>query len=294
MLHEPVLKEEVLQWLRLSAGSRVVDATAGFGGHTLGLWEKVIPGGQVIAIDRDRQAIQHCKELFKDKKEIHCVHDNFRNLRLILDQVGLSEVDGILMDCGVSSRQLDDASRGFSFQTEGPLDMRMDERQDLTLKDCLRDMADNELADIIYGYGEERYSRRIARDMKEAFKEGRIHNTRDLAEVIWHAVPPKYRHGKIHPATRTFQALRIHVNAELESLEEGLKEGLQVLSHEGRIAVITFHSLEDRIVKHLFHQKEKDGLGRRLTKKPLGPTAEEIQRNARARSAKLRVFEKTS
>jgi len=293
LLHEPVLKEEVLKWLELSPGSRVVDATAGFGGHTEALWDGVMPGGRVIAIDRDAEAIEHCRRKFESmEKEIQCFHENYRTLERICRDAGMPEADAVLIDCGVSLVQLGDPRRGFSFRSEGPLDMRMDIRQSGTLRDCLRDMDETTLADIIYRYGQERYSRRIARAIKEAFGAGRVQNTRALAEVIRQNVPVGYRRGRIHPATRTFQAFRIHVNDELGALEEGLNAAIKVLSHQGRTAVITFHSLEDGMVKRSFHSKEKEGWGIRLTKKPIVPGQEEIRRNPRARSAKLRVFER--
>jgi len=291
--HVPVLKEEVLKGLELSKGASVVDCTAGFGGHTGELWEQVMPGGRVVAIDRDEVAIRHCRELFEaEGKSIVCVQENFRYLKKICREMDLEEVDAILIDCGTSSVQLEDSDRGFSFRTAGDLDMRMDDRQEFTLKDCLTRLTEEELADTIFLYGQERYSRRIAKAVKEALRKGLIGNTLELAEVIRRSVPPGYRRGRIHPATRSFQALRIRVNDELESLTEGLNAGIDLLSDHGRIAVITFHSLEDGIAKRIFHQKEREELGCRLTKKPIVPQRQEVIQNPRSRSAKLRIFER--
>jgi len=293
LLHEPVLKEEVLRLLEISPGNCVIDCTAGFGGHTEALWEQIKPNGKVVAIYCDQTAIEHCKYKFKDRNpEVICVHENFRYLDRICKEADIKEVNAILIDCGVSSVQLDEATRGFSMQRAGDLDMRMDVRNKLKLDDIISQMSEAELADTIYAYGQERYSRRIAKAIKREFDTKGIQDTMRLAEIIRYSVPRHYRWGRIHPATRTFQALRIQVNDELKALEEGVASGMHLLSDHGRMAVISFHSLEDGMIKRAFLKAEKDGLGIRVTKKPMIPSDEEAERNPRSRSAKLRVFER--
>jgi len=292
-LHEPVLKEEVLAYLEPKPGDCVLDLTAGMGGHTAALAERVRPGGCVIAVDRDAGAVEACRKRCREFGEtVRCVHGNFRSVKRICTEEGIREVRAILIDCGISSAQLDDGLRGFSFQHEGPLDMRMDRQQKLRLEEFLGSVEEKELADAIYKYGEERYSRRIARSVLGDFQKGAVRNTKDLAECIQRSVPRFYARGRIHPATRTFQALRICVNDELSALEEALDGSLEVLAEGGRMAVIAFHSLEDRIIKRRFRGAAKEGLGICANRKPLRPGDEETQRNPRARSAKMRVFER--
>ncbi len=288
--HEPVLLNEVLEWLNPRPGDRFVDCTAGCGGHTEAILERLGPAGKLIAIDRDPDAILSCKErLGRFGKSLVLVCDNYRNLARVAESCGIASVQGILIDCGVSSAQLESASRGFSFQNPGPLDMRMDPHQPWKLEDFLRRTSEEELAHTLTEYGEERYAWRIARAIKKRL--GHIRDTGDLAEAIRASVPPTYRYGRIHPATRTFQALRIRVNDELGSLEEALRAGLRILAPGARMAAIAFHSLEDRIVKRFFREMGKEGAGKALTRKPIRPGAEETQTNPRSRSARLRVFE---
>jgi len=292
-MHEPVLKNEVMDWLRPSAGQTVIDCTAGYGGHAEEILERVGSDGHLVGIDRDPDAIVASRERLKRfGPSVILVCDNYRNIAHIAARLKLERIDAILIDCGVSSPQIDRAERGFSFMADGPLDMRMDPTQGARLSDILRQSTEAELADTIFEYGQERYSRRIARAIKLAIKSGHLRGTKDLADAIRASVPPPYRRGPIHPATRTFQALRIRVNDELESLREAVKSGVRALSPGGRIAVISFHSLEDGIAKREFRAAAAEGLGVILTKKPLETSEEEADRNPRARSAKLRVFEK--
>ena len=218
----------------------------------------------------------------------------YGDMKELLQTVGIPRVDGVLLDLGVSSPQLDDPARGFSFQAEGPLDMRMDQSTGQTAADLVNSLGESDLAALIFQYGEERYSRRIARAIVRVRERGSLRTTQDLVAVIREAVPASYRHGRIHCATRTFQALRIAVNREIESLEPALRHAVEVLRPGGRIGVISFHSLEDRIVKHTFRAlAQAPGAGLAvLTKKPLSPTEAECRSNPRARSAKLRVAER--
>lgn len=292
--HEPVLLKEVVAGLGLRPGGTVVDCTAGAGGHTVALLEEVGLGGRVIAMDRDPEAVEDLKRSlrgFGDRLLIVC--ENFRHVSGVVREVGIESVNGVLMDLGLSSTQLDQPDRGFSFRSEGKLDMRMDRRERRTLRTLLEKTPEAGIIDILKRYGEERYAKRIARAIHRSLSKATLQSTRDLAEVVYSSVPPSYRHGRIHPATRTFQAFRIVVNDELACLEEALPGALEVLAPSGRLAVLAFHSLEDRIVKKAFRSFQRDGLGSILTKKPQRPGAEEIRLNPRSRSARLRMFERS-
>jgi 16S rRNA (cytosine1402-N4)-methyltransferase len=296
-LHVPVMAEEIVAGLSCRAGGTYVDCTVGYGGHAVRILEATAPDGLVIGIDQDADAIAAARERltpYGDRARL--VRGNFSDLRAHLQAAGIAAVDGAVLDLGVSSAQLSDAARGFSFLTDGPLDMRMDQRHDVTAAGLLARLSETDLADLIYRYGEERYSRRIARAIVRARAIGPIRTCRDLATLVERAVPSSYRHGRIHPATRTFQALRIAVNRELEVLPEALRSAADLLAEGGRLCVISFHSLEDRIVKHTFRALSS-GLGScfvTLTKKPLGPSEAECRRNPRARSAKLRIVERAA
>lgn len=251
----------------------------------------------MIALDQDQQALESARRrLVRFGDRVTYVHGNFSRLTEHLRTVGVEQVDGIVMDLGVSSPQLDRAERGFSFGQDGPLDMRMDQSRDLTAADLVNRLPEAELADVIYRYGEERLSRRIARAIVRVRAESPIRTTAQLVDVIRGAVPAAYRYGRIHCATRTFQALRIAVNRELDVLTEALPQAAAALAPGGRLAVISFHSLEDRIVKHTFRAwSHADGSAMRvLTKKPVEPTEEECATNPRARSAKMRVVERVA
>jgi len=289
--HAPVMVAEALRWLEPARGGVFVDCTLGLGGHSQALLE----GGasRVIAIDRDAEAIAMARErldAYGDRVDI--AHADYRDLGAVLDARGLATVDGVLADLGVSSMQLDAVERGFSFRGDAPLDMRMDRSQGPTAAERLREVSEGDLADVIYQYGEERHSRRIARALVRARDERPVETTGELAAIVRRSVPHR-GYQRIDPATRTFQALRIWVNRELDGLDAFLAGAARRLLANARLAVITFHSLEDRIVKHTFRAMEKAGEGLRiLTKRPLIPADEEVARNPRARSAKLRAIER--
>lgn len=295
-LHEPVMVAEVLQLLDPKRGGTFVDCTVGFAGHTRALLEA--GADRVLGFDRDPGALARAAESlapFHDRVEL--IHADFRELASRLDQRGIAAIDGLLADLGVSSWQLDAPERGFSFRADGPLDMRMDTSQGATAADLLRDVREEELADLIYGYGEERFSRRIARAIVEARRTEPIVTTGRLADLVRRAVPRR-GYQRIDPATRTFQALRIWVNRELDGLDTFIRDAARRLrmggeKSGGRMAIISFHSLEDRIVKHTLRELDREqGLLTVLTKRPLEAGEEETDRNPRARSAKLRAAER--
>ena len=285
--HIPVLLEEVMKFLDPKPGGRFIDATLGAGGHTRAILERTAPDGRVLAIDQDELALAGARESLQSSgSRLIMEHSNFKNIAPLAAGHGFLEVEGVLADIGISSMMVDDPSRGFSFMREGPLDMRMDRTQDLTAADVVNTYAEKEIADILYTYGEERRSRPIARSIVRARP---LRLTTDLTRAIERVMGgPR---GRIHPATRTFQALRIFVNGELSSLESFLDSSMTVIRSGGRLVVITFHSLEDRIVKQKFRTPPVPG--RVLTKKVVVATEEEVRRNPRARSAKLRAWEKS-
>jgi len=281
---------EVLEQLEPSRGGVFVDCTVGLGGHARALLE----GGatHVIALDRDPAAVDAARSALKAFGErVEVVHADYRRLSAVLDERGVGKVDGVLADLGVSSMQLDEPGRGFSFRKDDPLDMRMDTTAGPTAAEALRAVDERTLADLIYEFGEERHSRRIARAIVAARERAPLERTGQLAEVVRRAIPRK-GYSRIDPATRTFQAIRIWVNRELEGLDGFLGDAARRLAVNGRMAVITFHSLEDRIAKHTLRALQAEGFGLRIrTKRPLVPAEAEIERNPRARSAKLRAAE---
>jgi 16S rRNA (cytosine1402-N4)-methyltransferase len=291
MEHEPVLTAEVVQLLQPERGGVFVDCTLGLGGHASALL--AAGAGRVIGLDRDLDALaraRHTLSAWTDRVEL--VHADYRAIDAVLDRLGIPLVDGALADLGLSSLQLDTPGRGFSFQRDDPLDMRMDRASGDTAADLVARSSEGELADVIFQYGEERYSRRIARAIVDARREAPVQTTGRLAAIVRRAIP---RRGpmRIDPATRTFQALRIWVNRELDGLDRFLETAARRLRAGGRFAVIAFHSLEDRIVKHTFRALAQGELMMTiLTKKPIVPRDEEVARNPRARSAKLRVVER--
>jgi 16S rRNA (cytosine1402-N4)-methyltransferase len=286
--HTPVLVDEVIQFLQPQPGGRFIDATLGAGGHTHAILQRTAPDGRVLAIDQDKSALEKAAEtLASSGSRVIYAHSNFRDIGSIAAANGFLEADGVLADIGLSSMMVDDAARGFSFMREGPLDMRMDRDQELTAADVLNTYGEKEIADILYKFGEERRSRPIARSI---VRSRPLSLTTDLARAV-ERVMGGPRHGHIHPATRTFQALRIFVNDELSSLENFLDASMTVVRSGGRVVVISFHSLEDRIVKQKFRTPVVPG--RALTKKVVVGDEEEVRRNPRARSAKLRAWEKT-
>ena len=288
MRHIPVLLNEVIQFLDPKPGGRFIDATLGAGGHTRAILERTAPDGKVLAIDQDEAALSKARAALESfGSRVVFVHSNFRALRTIAETYGFTECDGVMADLGISSMMVDDPSRGFSFMREGPLDMRMDRAQALTAADVVNTYSEKEIAGIIYTYGEERRSRPIARSI---VRSRPLHLTTGLVRAV-ERVSGGSRRGRIHPATRTFQALRIYVNDELHSLEDFLDSSMAVVRSGGRVAVITFHSLEDRIVKQRFRASAVPGQA--LTKKVVTAGEEEVRRNPRARSAKLRVWERS-
>lgn len=294
-VHISVLLKESIQGLNLKDNSVVVDATFGGGGHTREIL-KNFKNVKVIAFDTDKDAYKRAwKNITGYEDRIIFKNLNFKDIKKGLSEEKIEEVDGVLFDLGISSDQLDQVDRGFSFLRDEKLLMTMKENptdEDITAYEIVNTWEESSLADIIYGYGEEKYARRIARNIVEARQIKPIETTFDLVNIINSSVPIKYQKGKIHPATKTFQALRIAVNDELRVLEEGLKNALEVTKKDGRIAVITFHSLEDRIVKNFFRDNAKEGKLVLINKKPIVPSIEEIKSNRRARSAKLRVIQK--
>jgi 16S rRNA (cytosine1402-N4)-methyltransferase len=295
--HIPVLLAEVLAGLAPRPGGRYIDGTLGGGGHAAAILEANAPDGRVLGIDADPAALAAgAKRLADFGDRVVLAHGNFRDLGQLARANGFEPADGILLDLGVSSHQLDTPERGFSFMADAPLDMRMDPTGGETAADLVDELSESELADLIYRYGEERGSRRIARAIAAARRTGRIATTKALAEIVARALGG--RHGKIHPATRTFQALRIAVNRDLESLENALPQAVELLAPGGRLAVIAFHSLEDRIVKQFFRAEsgyagaEGPSRLRIITKKPIEAELAEARANPRARSAKLRIAEK--
>jgi 16S rRNA (cytosine1402-N4)-methyltransferase len=293
--HTPVLVREVLSWLDCRPGRHYLDCTVGYGGLANRILELTGPDGILVGIDCDGEALAATRErLGPFGRRAQLIQGNFSELKQHLGSAGLAQVDGVVFDLGVSSAQLDRPERGFSFQVDGPLDMRMDQSCAVTAEELVSRLSERELADVIYRYGEERYARRIARAVVGARERSPIRTTFDLVSIIGGAVPPSYRHGRIHFATRTFQALRIAVNRELDALEAAIRAGTDVLNPGGRLCVISFHSLEDRIAKHTLRGMAQGSAAmlRVLTKKPHLPSQEERQHNPRARSAKLRVAER--
>jgi 16S rRNA (cytosine1402-N4)-methyltransferase len=292
--HAPVLLRQVVAALRPERRGTIVDGTVGLGGHARALLEA--GAGRLIGIDRDLDALDRARDVLAPWAErTHLVHADFRHLGQVLDELGLERVDGVLVDLGVSSLHLDAPGRGFSFRRDEPLDMRMDRTSAPDAATWLRTVSESDLADVVFRFGEERYARRVARAVIRERDSRPIDTTGHLAAVVRRAVPVR-GWQRIDPATRTFQAIRIAVNRELEALDAFVAGTLARLTVEGRLAVIAFHSLEDRIVKHTLRGVEHDGPVpvRVLTKKPIVPDDGEVTANPRARSARLRVAERTA
>lgn len=287
--HLPVMLEESVDFLLLNPAGIYVDCTAGSGGHAELILKRLSPEGKLIAIDQDEAAISLVKERLKSYAEkIFLFNENFVNLEGILKRINFRMVDGLLFDLGVSNLQMSSPERGFSFRSTGPLDMRMDQRGKIDAAKLLNTLSEEELTAIFKSYGEERWAKRIARAVVKTRIQRPLSTVPELVNVVFRALPEAFHRQRIHPATRIFQALRIAVNRELENLREGLITAKKVLKGGGRIVVISYHSLEDRIVKHFFQQENFTI----LTPHPLRPTKEEIKINRRARSARLRAAEK--
>lgn len=307
MLHKTVLQEEAVEQLNIKPNGIYVDATFGRGGHSLKILEKLSEEGHLYAFDQDEEAARYAEEHFSSFANFTFIHENFKHMKDALRERNVEKVNGILFDLGVSSPQLDEGERGFSYQHDAPLDMRMDRRMKLTASEIVNEWEYEKLVSIFFQYGEEKFSKQIARKIEQARQRKRIETTGELVDIIKDAIPAPARRKGGHPAKRIFQALRIAVNDELNAFESALKESIDLLAAKGRIAVITFHSLEDRICKTIFKEaSEGPELPRGIpvipenyrpvlkviTKKPIVPTEEEIKENNRARSAKLRVAEK--
>lgn len=306
--HISVLLEETIASLQIKPEGIYVDGTLGGGGHSLRIVSGLGDSGRLIGIDRDEDAIKAAGLRLKPYADkVTLVHDNYRNAAKALARLGIGQVDGIVLDLGVSSFQLDNAERGFSYKYDTKLDMRMDTRQELTAADIVNGYSETELYHVIKDYGEEQFARNIAKHIVNARRDRPIETTGELNEIIKAAIPAKIRASGGHPSKRTFQAIRIECNRELDVLKESLDDLVTVLAPEGRLCIITFHSLEDRIVKTAFRRYENPCIcppdfpvcvcgrtpeGRVITKKPILPSDEEIENNKRAKSAKLRVFEK--
>jgi 16S rRNA (cytosine1402-N4)-methyltransferase len=296
MAHRSVLLKEVIDGLEFKAGDIFLDCTLGLAGHSLEVCRRHGKGVRIIAIDQDAEEIDRAEKLLSEAGcKAQVVQDSFRNLDKALQGLDLDQADKMLFDIGVSSEQLDESGRGFSFKRDEPLLMTMKKdpgEDDLTARVVVNTFSEQGLADIIYAYGEERYAKRIARVIVEEREKNQIETTFDLVRIIESAVPSAYKRGKIHFATRSFQGIRIAVNDELGALREGLAKGFEYLSTGGRMAVISFHSLEDRIVKNFFRDLHKEGKVKLLNKKPIIAGDAEKKENPRSRSAKLRIIEK--
>ncbi|MBF0593508.1 MAG: 16S rRNA (cytosine(1402)-N(4))-methyltransferase RsmH [Candidatus Omnitrophica bacterium] len=291
--HISVMSREVDELLGLQAGMVAVDCTLGLGGHALMMGERVGSGGRLVGIDQDDQAIVRARQRLKGfSGRLDIVKNNFRNISDVLNGLGVEAVDAVLFDLGVSSIQLDDPLRGFSFRHEGPLDMRMDTTAPVSAATIINTFSEEELARVLWQYGEERFSRRIAANIVKARAASPIETTADLVKIIMRSLPFKQSREGLHPATRSFQGIRIAVNQELAAVEGALDAAYSRLKIGGRMCVISFHSLEDRIVKSKFRSYALNGSATILTKKPLRPTPQEEQANPRSRSARLRALER--
>ena len=286
-MHIPVLLNEVIDYLNIKDDSIYVDCTLGQGGHSLEILKKLNSKGKLVGIEQDKSQFEIAKERLKEFNNCYLFNSNFIELKNILQSLNIEKITGgVLLDLGANSAQLDDPNRGFSFKFDSPLDMRMDKSQSLTAHEVVNNYSESELADVIYRYGEERYSRKIARFIAQ--NKNKINTTKELANIIFRCYP-KDKRFKINPATKTFQALRIEVNKELENLEKFFCFTSELLLPKSRLTVISFHSLEDRITKHFLKNNKEFKV---LTKKPIVPQAQELTNNPRARSAKLRAAEK--
>ena len=306
--HYSVLLDETIENLNIRPDGIYLDGTLGGGGHSEAILKRLSPEGRLIGIDQDDAAIAAASErlsVFGDRVTI--LRNNYRNARTALEQIGITKVDGIVLDLGVSSYQLDNEERGFSYRYDTDLDMRMDRRQSLTAKDIVNEYSEMELFHIIKDYGEDQFAKNIAKHIVKAREKKKLETTFELNEIIKAAIPAKMRAAGGHPSKRTFQAIRIECNKELEVLKDSLDEMIDMLSPGGRFCIITFHSLEDRIVKAAFRRNEnpcicppefpvctcgKKSKGKVISRKPILPSAKELEENSRSKSAKLRVFER--
>lgn len=306
--HISVLLNETIESLNIKPDGVYVDGTLGGGGHSLEICKRLGTHGRLIGIDQDMDAIKAAGERLHDYSDkVTIVHSNYRDMDSVLRELGISGVDGIVLDLGVSSYQLDNAERGFTYREDTPLDMRMDQTQSMTARDIVNEYSEQELFRVIRDYGEDSFAKNIAKHIVRARADKPIETTGELNEIIRAAIPAKVRQNGGHPSKKTFQAIRIELNRELEVLEQSLDKMIELLNPKGRLAVITFHSLEDRIVKNIFRKNMNPCIcppefpvctcgrvptGRVITRKPILPDEDEIQNNKRSKSSKLRVFEK--
>lgn len=306
--HISVLLDETIDGLDIKPDGIYVDGTLGGGGHSYEILKRLSPKGRLIGIDQDGEALKAAGERLKEfENQITLVRSNYCEIDKVLKELNVEKVDGILLDIGVSSYQLDNLERGFSYKSDAPLDMRMDTRQELTAADVVNTYSENELFKIIKDYGEDKFAKNIAKHIVLARKEKPLETTKELSEVIKRAIPMKVQAKGGHPAKKTFQAIRIEVNQELTVLKESIDKMIDLLKPNGRICIITFHSLEDRIVKRKFRENEnpctcppnfpvcvcgKKSKGKVITRKPIIPSEDEIEENKRAKSSKLRIFER--
>ena len=307
--HTSVLLEETVDGLNIKPDGIYVDGTLGGGGHAYEVCTRLGNKGRFIGIDQDEAAIEAAGIRLRDFGErVTIVRSNYCDMKLRLQELGIDKVDGIVLDLGVSSYQLDTAERGFSYRVDAPLDMRMDRRQKMTAKDIVNDYSEMDLFRIIRDYGEDKFAKNIAKHIVMEREKGPIETTGQLIEIIKRAIPMKFQKTAGHPAKRTFQAIRIELNRELEVLRDSLDDMIEILNKDGRICIITFHSLEDRIVKGIFKKNENPctcpshfpvcvcgnvSKGKVITRKPILPGEEELQDNSRSKSAKLRIFERS-
>lgn len=307
--HKSVLLDETVDSLNVKSGGIYVDGTLGGGGHSYQILKRMNGKGRLIGIDQDEDAICAATERLREYGDmVTIVRDNYCNIKNVLDNLGITGVDGIVLDLGVSSYQLDTSERGFSYMEDGPLDMRMDNRKNITAEDIVNDYSEMELFHIIRDYGEDKFAKNIAKHIVMERQKERIITTGQLADIVKAAIPMKVRAAKGgHPAKKTFQAIRIELNRELDVLKQSIDTMIDLLNDDGRLCIITFHSLEDRIVKNSFRKNEnpctcppdfpvcvcgKKSKGKIITRKPVVPSAEELEENRRAKSSKLRVFER--
>ena len=306
--HKSVLLDESIENMCLKPGSAVIDATLGGGGHAREILKRILPGGHLFGFDKDADAIARCKDALSEfEQNVTFIHDDFKNAQAVLGELGIKQVNAVIADLGVSSFQLEDAERGFSYNADAKLDMRMDQNAFPSAYEVVNSYTTGALTRILRDYGEEKWAARIAQFIVEARTEKYIETTGELTEIIKRAIPAGARREGPHPAKRTFQALRIEVNGELKDLDRAVEQFAELLAPGGRLCVITFHSLEDRIVKTIFKKNEnpctcppdfpvcvcgKTSKGKVLTRKPILPTEEEMDLNPRSKSAKLRVFER--
>ncbi|HBP00781.1 MAG: Ribosomal RNA small subunit methyltransferase H [Candidatus Moranbacteria bacterium GW2011_GWE1_49_15] len=313
-IHKSVLFEETIEGMKLKNGSIVVDATLGGGGHSLEILERIMPDGKLIAFDQDGRAVEAFRKkidadarLREYGEKIILINENFEKIKECLEDLEIAGVDAIMADLGISSDQLEDEDLGISFRFDSPLDMRLDRKRELTAEKVVNGYSEEELTKVLREFGDEKYAKSIARGICKAREEKRITKTKELISIIEGSVPGMYRRGKIHFATKTFQALRIEVNSELEVLKKLVADGTEALLKKGRLAIITFHSGEDRIVKNLFRELSRgcvcppelpicrcgrEPIAKLVTRKAIVPTEKEVEENPRARSAKLRIIEK--